>query len=71
MTRSHISRSCVRLWETKSTVVPVDCIISSMRARLLRWKRSSPTERISSTISTSGSTTEAIEKARRASMPEE
>ena len=50
-----------------ATYVPSSIIL----ARLFRWKFSSPTARISSTIRISGSTTVAMEKARRMIMPEE
>ena len=42
---------------------------SWMRSSHLRWKRKSPTERVSSTMRMSGSVTVAMAKAMRATMP--
>ena len=56
--------------ETKSTVTPLSNIDLTFSSLFLR-NFASPTERTSSSISTSGSTAVAIEKPRRARIPEE
>ena len=66
--RSHSSTTAWAEWLTKSTDAPVERI-SSMRAKHLRWKASSPTASTSSTTRMSGSTWMAAAKARRAYMP--
>lgn len=57
-------------WETKISVAPWSIISCILRSHFC-WNMKSPTERISSTIRISGTTTVAMEKPSRATIPEE
>ena len=71
MARSQMRATWAMEWETKSTVTSPDSMKLLMRASHFCWKKTSPTERVSSTMRTSGSVTVAMAKAMRATMPEE
>ena len=55
---------------TTTTVVPAACR-ACIRSKLRFWNATSPTARISSTSSTSGSVCTATENASRRNMPDE
>ena len=65
----HRRSTCSRLWLTNSTVTSPLSMNCRMRRSHFSWKKTSPTERVSSTMRTSGSTTVAMAKAMRATMP--
>ena len=71
MTRSQMRATCAMEWETNRTVTLPDSMKLLMRFSHFCWKKTSPTESVSSTMSTSGSVTVAMAKAMRATMPEE
>ena len=71
MARWQMRRTCSVEWETKSTVTLPESMKLRMRRSHFSWKKTSPTERVSSTMRRSGSVTVAMAKAMRATMPEE
>ena len=69
--RLHMRSTCSVEWLTSSTVTPSSSMRRLMRSSHFCWNRKSPTESVSSTMSRSGSVAVAIEKAMRATMPDE
>ena len=67
--RLHMRSTCSVEWLTSRTVTPLSSMRRVMRSSHFCWKRKSPTESVSSTMSRSGSVAVAMENAMRATMP--